>query len=89
MESLLLSFTKNHLLAKKKKKKRVPDVIQWLIARHSVHEDAGSFPGLTLWFKDLAWRHDATWVTDAAQIQCCCDCGVGRPAGAALIRPLV
>ena len=43
----------------------------------SIHEDVGSFPGLTQWVMDLALPWAVVEVTDVTRILCCCDCGVG------------
>ena len=55
----------------------VPFVAKGVKHPTSVHEDAGSIPGLTQWVKDLVlWA--VMWVADMARILCCCGCDVGQ-----------
>ena len=44
----------------------------------SIREDMGSVPGLPQWTKDTVLPGATVQVTDAAQILCCCGCGIGQ-----------
>ena len=59
-------------------KLRDPIVVQWVKNWTSIHEGAGSIPGLHPWVKDLVLPWVAVKVVDVAWILCCCGCGVGR-----------
>ena len=43
----------------------------------SIHKEVGSIPGLIQWVKDTALLQALVYVTDAAQIPCSHDYGVG------------
>ena len=55
----------------------VPLVAQWVKNPTSIHDDAGSIPGLAQCFEDLVVLQAAVQVIDVAWIQCGCGCGAG------------
>ena len=51
---------------------------EWVKDPTSIHEAAGSIPGLTPWDKDPELRKAAVKLAEAARIQCFCGYGAGR-----------
>ena len=53
-------------------------MVQWVKNPASIHEDAGSIPGLTQCAKDPGLPQAVVQVPDKARILWCCGCGVGQ-----------
>ena len=56
----------------------IPGVAQHVKNPASIHEVAGSIPGLAQWIEDLALPQAAAEIAGAVRIQHCCVCDISQ-----------